>query len=65
MKHLITSLLFAGISGAASAHTLPGDEEISIQLGHQLLGAHHFPVFLALVVMGLLGLLYLKRGRSR
>jgi hypothetical protein len=65
MKRLITSLVLAGSAASVSAHTLPGDEGTVAQLGHQLSGAHHLPVLLALVALVLAGMHYLKRGRSR
>ena len=65
MKYLISSLVLAGFAGSVSAHTLPGDEEIVLQLGHQLTAAHHWPVVLSLVVAALAGRHYLKSRRSR
>jgi hypothetical protein len=65
MKYLITSLILAGIAASVSAHTLPGDEEIALQLGHQLSAAHHWPVVLTLAVATLAGRHYLKSRRSR
>ncbi len=65
MKRLIASLALAGFAASVRAHTLPGDEGIGAQLGHQLSGAHHLPAILALVVAALAGMYYLKRRRSR
>ena len=65
MKRLIASLALAGSAASVSAHTLPENEGIAAQLGHQLSGAHHLPLILALVVAALVGMHYLKRRRSR
>lgn len=54
MKRLMTSLvLLAGTSGIALAHNLPGDEGLITQLDHQLLGLHHLPLTILLVIAGI------------
>jgi len=53
MKRLLTGLtLAAGIPGAAAAHTLSDSEGVITQLRHELLGWHHLPFTLLLVVIG-------------
>ena len=53
MKKLISGLtLFAGLPAVASAHTLAGDEGLITQLQHELLGVHHLPLTILLVVVG-------------
>ena len=55
MKQLITSLiLLAGSTGIAGAHTLAGDEGLVTQLDHQLLGLHHLPLTVLLIVIGVI-----------
>jgi len=57
MKRLMTTLvLLAGSTGMALAHTLPGDEGLVAQLDHQVLGLHHLPLILLLVVVGALAI---------
>ena len=65
MKRLIVTLALAGFAASVSAHILPGNQGIAAQLGHQLAGAHHLPVLLALVVAAFAWRHYLKRRRSR
>ena len=53
MKKLISTLtLLAGLPAVASAHTLAGDEGVITQLQHELLGGHHLPLTILLVVVG-------------
>ena len=53
MKRFIASLvLLTGSFGTAVAHTLPGDEGLLQQLDHQLLGLHHLPLTILLIVVG-------------
>jgi hypothetical protein len=51
MKRLIALLTVS--AGSASAHTLDAGQGLASQLGHELLGAHHLPLTLLLVVAGL------------
>ena len=51
MRKLIA--LFAVFAGSAGAHTLGADEGLASQLWHELLGMHHLPLTLLLVVAGL------------
>ena len=66
MKKLISGLtLFAGLPVVASAHTLAGDEGLITQLQHELLGAHHLPLTILIVVVGVLAFRKLRsRNRS-
>ena len=50
MKRTLTTLLLAGIAPVAGAHTL--DSGVMTALGHELLGAHHLPFTVLLVVVG-------------
>ena len=53
MKRLISTLmLFAGLPAVASAHTLAGDEGLVTQLQHELLGSHHLPLTILLILVG-------------
>lgn len=54
---LISSLfIIIATMEVAGAHTLDGDHNLAEQLGHQLLGTHHLPVTLILIVAGLTAL---------
>ena len=65
MKKLTSALiLFAGLPAVASAHTLAGDEGLISQLQHELLGAHHLPLTILLVVAGVVAYRSL-RSRKR
>jgi len=45
--------LVSGFAGVADAHTLPGNENLPLQLGHQLLGLHHLPLTAILLCGGI------------
>ena len=63
MKKLISGLiLFAGLPAVASAHTLAGDEGLITQLQHELLGLHHLPLTILLVIAGVVAY---RRLRAR
>ena len=65
MKKLSSVLiLFAGLPGVASAHTLAGEEGLITQLQHELLGGHHLPLTIILVVVGVIAYRSL-RARKR
>ncbi len=63
MKKPISALiLFAGLPAVTSAHTLAGDEGLISQLQHELLGGHHLPLTILLVVVGVVAY---RRLRAR
>lgn len=51
MKKLIATITLLAVSSSASAHTLSFHDGIAA-LYHQLLGMHHLPFTLLLVVIG-------------
>jgi TRAP-type C4-dicarboxylate transport system permease large subunit len=51
MKKLITTITLLAASSSASAHTLSFHDGVAA-LYHQLLGMHHLPFTLLLVVIG-------------
>lgn len=53
MRRFLTGLLLAATAGTASAHTLGPDDGLIAQLEHELLGLHHVPLTLLLVVVGI------------
>lgn len=52
MKRFLTGFLLMMTAGIASAHTLGSDEGLITQLQHELLGVHHLPLTILLVVVG-------------
>ena len=65
MKKLISALiLLAGIPVVASAHTLAGDEGLIAKFQHELLGGHHLPLTILLIVVGVVAYRSL-RARKR
>lgn len=44
MRLILSLYLVSGFAGVANAHTLSGNENFPLQLGHQLLGLHHLPL---------------------
>jgi len=66
MKRLITSLiLLAGSTGIAGAHTLAVEDGLLGQLDHQLLGLHHLPLTVLLIVIGVMLLRRWSTARRR
>ena len=51
MRWLITLFLLFAAIGTASAHEIAGDAGILHQLGHALVGWHHLPVTVVLIVV--------------
>ena len=49
---VLTAILLTIFPQAASAHVLDGVYGVVAQLGHQLLGWHHLPLTVLLVVIG-------------
>lgn len=54
---IICSIPFCG----AFAHNLAADAGLQAQLGHQLTGAHHWPLFILLIGVALVSLRLLRR----
>ncbi|NIS90392.1 MAG: hypothetical protein GTN98_09985 [Woeseiaceae bacterium] len=52
MKRLLSTLLLTGIAPVAGAHTLDVSGGLLMALGHELLGAHHLPLTILLIVIG-------------
>ena len=52
MKRILTTLMLAGIAPIAGAHTLDTAGGLATALEHELLGSHHLPFTLLLVVIG-------------
>ena len=65
MKKLISAMtLFAGLPAVASAHTLAGNEGLITQLQHELLGSHHLPLTILLIVVGVVAYRKLRARRK-
>jgi len=62
MKNLILTGLLFGPASVAMAHQLPGEENLLMQLAHQVLSPHHLPL-LMLSIVG--GIVIARRLRSR
>ena len=52
MKRILTTLMLAGIAPIAGAHTLDTAGGLATALEHELLGSHHLPFTLLLVIIG-------------
>ena len=63
MRSLLAVMIVA-TAGVAGAHPLGSEQSLLDQLGHQLLGAHHLPLLLALIVAGLFAARGLRRRRQ-
>jgi hypothetical protein len=50
---MLSLCLVSGFAGVANAHTLSGNENLPLQLGHQLLGLHHLPLTVILLFGGI------------
>ena len=53
MRQLLALFLIPGISGIAAAHTLDDKDGLVTQLYHQVLGSHHLPLTMLLIVGGI------------
>jgi hypothetical protein len=62
MRLISTSFLLFAVSATTDAHTLATDESIPLQLGHQLLGLHHLPLTVLLLIGGIVLLRKLKKS---
>jgi len=56
MKKYLTLFVLLAMAPVASAHTAPSEDGLVSQLVHQLLGWHHLPLTLLILVVGLLAL---------
>ena len=66
MKRFLTgAILAAGIPGIAAAHTLSDSEGVIAQLWHELLGWHHLPLTLLLVVVGVVAWVAYRSARRQ
>ena len=63
MRIYLGLLLLAGVSRIASAHTLGNEDGVLVQLWRQLLGLHHFPLTILLLVAGIVVLRHWKKTR--
>jgi len=61
MRLLFSLFLFAGVSRVAAAHTLGNEDGVIVQLWHQMLGLHHFPLTALLIVAAVI---LLRRWRA-
>lgn len=65
MRQLLTLILILGISGIAAAHTLDDKDGLLTQLYHQVLGSHHLPLTLLLIVGGIVLLRRWQKARRQ
>jgi hypothetical protein len=54
MKLISSLIVFIGTADVAGAHGLESDASLADQLSHQVLGLHHLPVTVILIVAGLI-----------
>ncbi len=52
MRQTIVTLLMLGLANIASGHTLDSEHSLVETLWHQILGVHHLPYTLGLVIGG-------------
>ena len=64
MRLLLTLILTAG-SGIAAAHGLDDKDGLLTQLYHQLLGSHHLPLTMLLIVGGIVLLRQWRESRRQ
>jgi len=65
MRLLLTLILIAGSSGIALAHTLDDKDGLVTQLYHQVLGSHHLPLTMLLIVGGIVLLRRWQKARRQ
>ena len=65
MRLLLTLFLIAGTSGIAAAHTLDDKDGLLTQLYHQLLGSHHLPLTMLIIVGAIVLLKRWQKARRR
>jgi hypothetical protein len=65
MRQLLALFLIPGISGSAVAHTLDDKDGLVTQLYHQVLGSHHLPLTMLLIVGGIVLLRRWQKARRQ
>ena len=50
MRRLIVTILSLGLTGTVFGHTLDSEHSLVASLWHQLMGIHHLPYTLALLI---------------
>lgn len=59
---LISGTFLLALTAGAHAHTLAGDESLVVRLGHQLLGSHHLPLTILLVIVGVIAVRHARNS---
>jgi hypothetical protein len=65
MRQLLALILIPGFSGIAAAHTLDDKDGLVTQLYHQVLGSHHLPLTMLLIVGGIVLLRRWQKARRQ
>ncbi len=65
MRQLLALILIPGISRIAAAHTLDDKDGLVTQLYHQMLGSHHFPLTMLLIIGGIVLLRRWQKARRQ
>jgi len=65
MRQLLALILIPGISGIAAAHPLDDKDGLVTQLYHQVLGSHHLPLTMLLIVGGIVLLRRWQKARRQ
>ena len=65
MRQLLALTLIPGFSGIAAAHTLDDKDGLVTQLYHQVLGSHHMPLTLLLIVGGIVLMRQWRKARRQ
>jgi hypothetical protein len=68
MRLISSLLIILGATDIAVAHSLDGSHGLAEQVGHQLIGIHHFPLTILLIAAGYIALKTCYRmlaGRER
>ncbi len=58
-------ILLAFVSGAAHADVLDHHHSLAAQLAHQIIGAHHIPFTLLLIVVGVISIWGWRAARKK
>jgi len=63
MRQLTAMCLLIAMGGTAGAHEVAGDPGMLARLGHEVMGFHHLPITVVLVV-GIVMLYRIQRNRA-